>query len=135
MSKFGYLGSKYLKTNVKFGISIFEIGCRQNFVERLESWFFLAQNTQIWAFGLEIWKRKDCRKFQISPIFFSVVLQFFWVILAGFGSFWLVLGFSNYDNLIIHPSYFLTVLKTQSPVCIALWSMITGVAVSVIFFS
>ena len=35
---------------------------------RSESQYFLAQNAQIWAFGLETWKTKAGRKFQISPI-------------------------------------------------------------------
>ena len=49
-----YLGLKFLKTNVRFEVSNFKIGYKQNFVERLESLYFLAQKTQIWAFGLEV---------------------------------------------------------------------------------
>ena len=33
MSKFGYLASKFLKTNDKFEISTFEIGYMKNFVK------------------------------------------------------------------------------------------------------
>ena len=53
----------------------------------LESRHLLTCNTQIWAFGLEVWKRKPCRKCQISSIFnfwvVSLSLRYF------FGSFWL----------------------------------------------
>ena len=48
-----YLGLKFSKTNVRFEVSNFKIGYMQNFVERLESLYFLAQKTQIWGFGLE----------------------------------------------------------------------------------
>ena len=47
-------GSEIFKTNVRFEVSNFKIGYMQNFVERLESLYFLAQKTQIWAFGLEV---------------------------------------------------------------------------------
>ena len=54
MPIFGHLGSNFLKTNIRFEISTCEIGFRQNFVKKLESWIFLVQYTQIWGFGLEI---------------------------------------------------------------------------------
>ena len=44
----------------------------------------------LWTFGLEISKTKASKKFKISP-----VLKF-WVVLTGFGSLWLVPGFSKY---------------------------------------
>ena len=47
MRRFGDLSSKFSKTNDKFEISTFEIESRQNVVKRLESWYYLAQNTQI----------------------------------------------------------------------------------------
>ena len=37
MPKLGDLCAKFLKTNVRFEISTFEIANRQNFVKRLES--------------------------------------------------------------------------------------------------
>ena len=78
MLKFGHLDSKFSKINVRFEISTFEIAYRQNFVRRLESWYFLTQNTHISAFGPKIWKMKVSRKFQISP-----TLKF-WVVLGRF---------------------------------------------------
>ena len=36
MPKFGYLGSKSSKTNVRLDVSTFEIGYGQNFVKRLK---------------------------------------------------------------------------------------------------
>ena len=83
---FAHLGSKCSTNNARFEISTLEIGYRQNIIERLDSWYFLAQNTQIWTFRLEVWKTKASRKLQISSI-----LKF-WVVSAGFGSFWLVSG-------------------------------------------
>ena len=106
-----FLGLKCPKTNVRFQICAFEIGYRQNFVKRLESWYSLAQNTQIWAFVLEVWKRKllenlsfpqfwNFESFRVvSQVFCVVLAGFGWfrLVLAGFGSFRLVLGFSKYD--------------------------------------
>ena len=101
MRKFGYLGSKFLKTNVRFEISTFKIGYRQIFGKRLESWYFLAQNTQIWAFGLKVWKMKASRKFQITSILkFWVFLQFCLVVLDGFGLFRLVLDHFGWFRIV-----------------------------------
>ena len=69
MPKFAHLGLKCSKNNVRFEISILKIEYRQNFVERLDSWYLLAQNIQIWAFGLEVLKTKASRKLKISSIF------------------------------------------------------------------
>ena len=68
---------------------------------RLENWYLLAQDTQIWAYGLKIWKMKAIRKFQISSILkiWIVLGRFiiFWgVVSVRFRSFWLVAGFSKY---------------------------------------
>ena len=54
MSKVGHLGLKFSKKNVRFEISTVEIEYIQNFVKKLESRYFFVQNTQIWAFGLEV---------------------------------------------------------------------------------
>ena len=54
MPKFEDLGSTFLKKNIRVEINFFEIGCKQNFVKRLESLYFFAQNTQIWPFGPEV---------------------------------------------------------------------------------
>ena len=65
----------------------------------------MAQNTQIWVFGLEVWKTKLVQNSRFPQFWnfgsFWVVSQFFiyiyiyifgWfcVVSAGFGSFWLV---------------------------------------------
>ena len=47
---------KFLKTNVRFEISTFEIGLLHSL--RLESGYLLAQNAQIWGFGLQIFKNQ-----------------------------------------------------------------------------
>ena len=45
MSKFGDLGSKFSKAEVKLEISIFETGYRQAKISlRLEIWYFLAES-------------------------------------------------------------------------------------------
>ena len=116
MPKSGDLDSTFSKTNVRFEISTFEIVYIRNFVKTLDS-YFLAQNIQIWAFELEVWKSKANRKLQISSILkfwvisgrstifffgsFCLVLGrigWFRLVLAGFGSFWLVPGFSKYNK-------------------------------------
>ena len=81
--------SKFSKTNDKLEISTFKIGCMRNFVKIM----------------LEIWKTKASRKFQVSLILKCWIVSgcfvifwgcfgWFWVVLTGFGSFWLVPGFS-----------------------------------------
>ena len=52
MSKFGYLGSKFLKTNDKFEISTFEIGYMKNFV-KIRTLVHFGPKCQC----LEIWAR------------------------------------------------------------------------------
>ena len=101
MPKFGDLDSTFSKTNVRFEISTFEIGYIRNFVKTSDS-YFLAQNIQIWAFELEVWKSKANRKLQISSILkfwvvsgrSTILFYFFFggggVVLSGFGSFRLV---------------------------------------------
>ena len=60
----------------------------------------MLQNTHIWAFGIEVWKTKVSRTLQISPILkFWVVCNYFWVVSAGVGSFWLVPDFRKYAKL------------------------------------
>ena len=68
----------------------------------LEIWYFLAQNAQIWAFGIEVWEAKASKKFQISTILKLCVIldrfaifgvlsidfcffDWFRLVLAGFG--------------------------------------------------
>ena len=81
------------ENNIRLEISIFKIGYRQNIVKILESWYFFVQNTQIWAFGTELWKTKGNRKFKISPIWkFWVVSGHFAIYLCRFGRFWIVLA-------------------------------------------
>ena len=103
MSKFGHLGSKFLKTHVKFESSTFETGTCEILL-RLESQYFLVQIAQIWAFGLKVQKLKASRKFQNSPILnffldrFAVLgdhFRWLWVVSAGFRS-WLA-GFGSLD--------------------------------------
>ena len=124
MPKFEDLGSTFLKKNIRVEINFFEIGCKQNFVKRLESLYFFAQNTQIWPFGPEVWKTKASRKFQVCPILkfwvvsgrFAIFLgRFSWfcVVSAGYGAFWLFPGLSKYDkNLFI--KLFLSILLLKS---------------------
>ena len=78
-----------------------------NFVKRLESWYFLAENIQICSFGLKFWTTKATRKFRISPILkLCVVSQFFGLFqqfLGRFGWFWHVSacsGFKQVQNLL-----------------------------------
>ena len=54
----GIWAPNFGKNNVRCQISIFKIGHRQNFVKRLESWYFFVQNTQIWALGRKFEKQK-----------------------------------------------------------------------------
>ena len=54
MPIFANLDSKFSKINVRYEISTFKIGYMQNFVKRLESLYFFAQNSQIWVFVLEV---------------------------------------------------------------------------------
>ena len=97
------------KTNVRFEISIFETVNKQNFV-RIRRLILFDPNTQIRAFRSKIWKMKTSKKFQISSILkFWIVLQFievvvggfgwFWHVLTGFRSFWLVPGFNKHGLL------------------------------------
>ena len=62
----------------------------------LGSYYFFVQNIKIFAFGLEILKNKDSRKFQISPTLkLWVVSDHFaisWAVLGCFGLFRLVLA-------------------------------------------
>ena len=88
----GDSGSKFSKTNVIFKISTCQIEYRQNFVERLESLNVLAQNAQICAFGLEIWKTKASRKFQISPVWK------FWIVSGRFTFFLSRSGFIKQET-------------------------------------
>ena len=103
----------------KFKIIIFKIGYRQNFVKRLNNWYFFAQNTRIWAFGLNVWKTKASRKFQIPLIFNCWVVlghfAVFWFVSAGFGSFWLVPAFSIRTDIFssAHEIYWLTYSSTD----------------------
>ena len=53
----------------RFEISTVEVRYRKNFIKKFKSWYFLAQNTEIWAFGLKFWKTKASRKFQVSSVF------------------------------------------------------------------
>ena len=80
---------------------------------RLDRRYFLARNAQIWALGLQIWKKKASSKFQTSPILkfwvisgcfttsrgllwlVSLGLNQFRQVLVDFWSIWLALGFSS----------------------------------------
>ena len=57
MLKFGDLGYKILKTNLKFEISTFKIGYKQNFVE-IRNLYSLTQNAHIWGFGLKLFENQ-----------------------------------------------------------------------------
>ena len=48
---------KFSKTKIRFEISTFEIGYRQNFV-KIRKLIIFGLNAQIWAFGLKIFKNK-----------------------------------------------------------------------------
>ena len=95
MPKYGHLGSKFSKTNGKFEISTFKKGYIRNFVKNRKFILFSSKRPnlgkcrnlknekpagnprfhQVWNFG-----------------WFCVVLQIWWVVSTGFGSFWLVSG-------------------------------------------
>ena len=47
-----------MKTNVSFQTKTFEIECRKSFDKKLESWYFSAQNIQIWEFRDKIFEKK-----------------------------------------------------------------------------
>ena len=85
MPKFGHLGSIFSKANVKFEISSFKIGYMRNFVKIRKSilfgWFWVV--------------------LQFFEIVWVVSAGFGWLqpVLAGFGSFLLVPGFSKYAGL------------------------------------
>ena len=115
MPKFGHLGSKYLKTNVKFEISSFEIGYLRNFVKirrsihvspKCPNLGILAQNFQKQMANLKsAYLKKVHAKFRFKSILFgrkSPIVGIWaqnlkiWVVSDGFGSFWLVPGFSKY---------------------------------------
>ena len=55
MTNFGHLGSKFLKTNVRFEVSTFEIGYVRNFVKIRELILFGPKhpNFGVWARSLK----------------------------------------------------------------------------------
>ena len=95
MPKFGHLGPAFWKTNVRFEISTLEIWYMLTCVKRLESDTFWPKRAKFGELKNE-WKIPDFPKFTILDGFGSF-RTFGGVVLAGFGSFWLVPGFSKYD--------------------------------------
>ena len=87
----GIQTQNFPKTKVRFEISTFKIGYMRNFIKRLDKWYFLVQNTQIWVFGLEVWKTKASRRLQTADCNFDILgcfgsfCNFLGVVLAGFG--------------------------------------------------
>ena len=117
MPKFGYVGSKFLKTNVRFEIRIFKIRYIENFIEKLESWYFFDQNTKIWTFVQEVWKAKLSIKFQSS-----LILKF-WVISDHFtvfgGTFWL--NFESFWLALPRFGWFRVLVSTKLQIHISVW--------------
>ena len=101
--------SKFLKTNVRFEVSTFEVVYLRNFIKIRKLILFDSKypNLGIWAL---IWKTRKSKKFQIFPILnywfvsgcFAIFWGrswWFWLVSAGFGSFELVPGFSKYNKM------------------------------------
>ena len=57
MLQFGNLGSKSLKTNVRFEITPLKQGTHEISLS-LEDGYFLTQKAHIWEFGLKIFKNQ-----------------------------------------------------------------------------
>ena len=56
MPKFGYLGSKFSKTSVRFEISTFEIGYTQNFAMVIELILFGPKFSNFGTWAWNFWK-------------------------------------------------------------------------------
>ena len=91
--------------------------CTCEVLVRLKSQYFLSQNAQIWAFGVEIWKTKTSRNIQSSQFWsigsFRIVSHFFrsfWLMAGRFGSFWIlvttVISRRNYKGIVSSCSAF-----------------------------
>ena len=95
MSKFGDLGSKFLKTNVRFEISTIKIEHRRNFVKIRKLILFGSKcpNLSICTQTLKI----ESRKFKIFPVLKFWIVSGCFAFSEGrfgcFGSFWLVSSF------------------------------------------
>ena len=122
MPKFGHLGSKYLKTNVKFEISSFEIGYLRNFVKIRRSILvspkcpnlgILARNFRKQMANLKsAYLKKVHAKFRLSQYFLAEKAQLwvfglkiwkfgsFRMVSARFGSFRVLV--STFSRLVFH---------------------------------
>ena len=83
MPKFGDLGSKFSKTIVMFKISIFEIGCMQNFVKIRQLLLFCPKcsNFDIWDRNLKnksSYRIPDLPNFEILGCFVIFFGRFGW---------------------------------------------------------
>ena len=115
MPEFRHLGSNFSKNNSKFQIRTFKIGCRQNFIYRLESWYFFAQKLTFGHLGSNFEQQKLVENSRFSQFWnfcsFWVIWLFFGGVLAGFGSFWLVPDFSKYTkcavNIVLNETLFM----------------------------
>ena len=117
MPEFRHLGSKFSKNNSKFQSRTFKIGCRQNYIYRLESWYFFAQKPTFEHLGSNFEKQKLVENSRFSQFWNWLVLghfAVFWGVLAGFGSFWLVPDFSKYAkcavNIVLNETSFVLVI-------------------------
>ena len=95
MLKYGDLGSKFSKTNGKFEISTFKKGYIRNFVKIRKFILFSSKRPNLGKCrNLKSEKPAGNPRFHQVWNFgwFCVVLQIWWVVSTGFGSFWLVSG-------------------------------------------